>query len=213
MKKPVLSDHYSNRQPSALRVAQIEFMKRTDRVEAVNVAIGNVSLPMHPAMKRRMHNLRKGPHGKGVVGYTPTVGVPEANKAFLGIIASCGFPVKNLHSQITDGGSQAMELAILGACGRVKGKHRPLMLIDPNYTNYISMAERLGVRMVSIQRELKEDGTFAMPDLSGIERAMRKHRPGAIVVIPYDNPCGQFFDQKTLNRLARLAVKYNLWII
>ncbi len=32
-----------------IRLAQIEFTKRRDSVQAMNVAIGNVSLPMHPA--------------------------------------------------------------------------------------------------------------------------------------------------------------------
>ena len=48
-----LSAHFARRRPSVIRLAQIEFAKRTDTVEAINVAIGNVSLPMHPAMQAR----------------------------------------------------------------------------------------------------------------------------------------------------------------
>lgn len=209
----ILSDHFAGREPSALRLAQIEFMKRRDRVRAVNVAIGNVSLPMHPAMKRRLLRMAEGPHGEGVVRYTPTAGTQEANRAFLNAIRASGFPVRGLYSQITDGGSQAMELAILGTCGRVRSRHRPLMLIDPNYANYISMARRLGIRIVSVQRGLREDGTFTLPEFEEIDRLMRRHRPGAIVVIPYDNPCGQFYGQEALDRLAGLAVKHGCWVI
>lgn len=49
--KPRLSAHFLSREPSAIRLAQIKFQQRTDGVEAINVAIGNVSLPMHPAMQ------------------------------------------------------------------------------------------------------------------------------------------------------------------
>lgn len=40
-----------------MRLAQIEFSKRKDGVKAVNTSIGNVSLPMHPAMIARMKAL------------------------------------------------------------------------------------------------------------------------------------------------------------
>ena len=54
MNQPVLSPLFRGRQPSAIRVASIRFAARPDQVRAVNVAIGNVSLPMHPAMVARM---------------------------------------------------------------------------------------------------------------------------------------------------------------
>ena len=57
MEPPKLSKHFQNRLPSDIRCAQIEFQKREDKVDAVNVAIGNVSLPMHPLMQERAKNL------------------------------------------------------------------------------------------------------------------------------------------------------------
>ena len=54
---PKLSSHFQNRKPSSIRMAQIEFLKRTDNVEAINVSIGDVSLPMHPKMQERMIHL------------------------------------------------------------------------------------------------------------------------------------------------------------
>ena len=59
--------------------AQIEFAKRKGTVEAINLVVGNVSLPMHPAMIHRLANLRAGgsPFRNGAVRYTPTVGMPS----------------------------------------------------------------------------------------------------------------------------------------
>lgn len=54
---PKLSPHFQNRKPSSIRMAQIEFLKRIDDVEAINVSIGDVSLPMHPKMQERMFHL------------------------------------------------------------------------------------------------------------------------------------------------------------
>jgi len=212
---PELSAHFRGRRPSAIRLAQIEFMKRTDGVAAVNTAIGNVSLPMHPALQHRLRTLGQppSPFADGVVKYSATVGVEECRRAFLRIIASSGFPTGDLHVQITDGGSAGMELLVVGLCGPAGSAERPLLLIDAAYTNYKAMANRVGRTTVSVQRHLGRDGRFTLPDLADIERTIRTHRPGALVVIPYDNPTGHFYDHDTLVALARLCVDYDLWMV
>jgi hypothetical protein len=58
MPMPQLSKYFASKQPSSLRRAQMEFSKRTDGVKAINVSIGNVSLPMHPAMQERMFTIK-----------------------------------------------------------------------------------------------------------------------------------------------------------
>jgi len=215
MKHPQLSDHFASRKPSVIRLAQIEFAKRKDPTEAINVAIGNVSLPMHPAMTERLNSAGQegSPFADGVVQYTATVGQPETNAAFLNIIGASGFSTEGLYSQITDGGSQAMELVVVGCCGAAGTTDKPLMLIDAAYTNYKSFTERLGRATVSIGRNLGEDGRFSLPDVAEIERTIEENQPGALVIIPYDNPTGQLYTRDQLIDLARLCVKHGLWII
>lgn len=215
MNQPILSTHFQTRVPSAIRLAHIEFMKRTDPVTAVNTAIGNVSLPMHPAMMKRMFSLNSSdsPFREGVVKYSPTVGFSETNQAILHTIECSGFSKERLHSQITDGGSHAMELAVLGICGPPGSKTRPLLVFDPVYSNYCSMAERTGRAVVAVSRSLGEDGKFHLPKLEEIEKIIEQTHPAGMLVIPYDNPTGQFFSQKMLNDLGRLCVKYNLWFV
>ncbi len=209
--KPSLSTHFQTRTPSAIRLAQIEFLKRTDGVAAINTAIGNVSLPMHPAMVKRLFSLNASdsPFQNGVVKYSTTVGEIETNQTFLHLIESSGFSTEGLYSQITDGGSHAMELAILGVCET----SRPLLVFDPTYSNYTSMAERTGRSLVAVTRTLEENGKFTLPALSAIEKVIQETNPSALLVIPYDNPTGQFFPQQILNDLASLCVKYNLWLV
>ncbi len=212
---PSMSAHFESRKPSAIRLAQIEFAKRTDGVKAINTAIGNVSLPMHPAMQKRMFSLNVGdsPFKEGIVKYTATVGLEETNKAFLNVIASSGFNTSGLYSQITDGGSQGMELVILGVCGPAGSQEKPLLLIDAAYTNYKAMAERTGRAIISVSRNLEENGKFSMPDMDDVNAVIKKHKPGAMVVIPYDNPTGHFIDQQTLTELGKLCLKNNMWMI
>lgn len=213
--KPSMSTYFEARTPSAIRTAQIRFMERTDDVEAINTAIGNVSLPAHPAMQRRMFALGApgSPFEHGVVKYTATVGEKEANAAFLNVIASSGFDTAGLHSQITNGGSQAMELLILGVCGPAGSDEHPLLLIDAAYTNYNAFAKRLGRRTVSVSRSLDEQGRFSLPSIDEIEATIREERPAALVVIPYDNPTGHFYSRSDMRELATLCVKHNMWLV
>jgi len=213
--KPTISAHFKSRQPSEIRLAQIEFAKRKDDVISVNTAIGNVSLPMHPAMQKRAGDLMSGdsPFNKGVVPYTATIGTDECREAFLNIIRASKCDTNGLHVQITEGGSEAMGLMILGCCGPAGTDERPLLVIDAAYTNYIAFAERLGRGVVSMTRTLQNDGKFTLPNIEKIKSLIHKYKPGALLVIPYDNPTGHFCDHKTMVELARICVEENLWMV
>ena len=215
MSNPKLSSYFESRKPSAIRLAQIEFAKRTDDVDAINTAIGNVSLPIHPAIKERLFNLASSgsPFEEGIVKYTASVGMEETRKTFLHIISSSGFNTDGLSVLITDGGSQSMELIMLAVCGPAGSPESPLLLIDPAYTNYKAFAGRLGRNTVSVKRKLLDNGKFTLPDISEIERQIEKHNPGALVVIPYDNPTGHFCDLEAMTILGKLCVKHNMWMI
>lgn len=213
--QPELSPHFAARQPSAIRRAQILFAERADRasVRVVNLAIGNVTLPTHPAMLARLRSLGApgSPFANGVISYGATVGTEEAQAAFRRVIASAGCKTDGLSCVVTDGGSPAMELALLGVCG--PKATRPVLLLDPVYTNYMDMARRIAAPTVAVRRELGADGRYAAPDLAALERVIETHRPTALLVIPADNPTGSYLDQATLADLARLCVRHGLWLV
>ncbi|MEI6672507.1 MAG: aminotransferase class I/II-fold pyridoxal phosphate-dependent enzyme [bacterium] len=66
---------------------------------------------------------------------------------------------------------------------------------------------------MSVKRHLQKDGSFSLPDIKEIEKTITEYKPGALVVIPYDNPTGHFYDQESMIALAQLCVKYDLWMI
>jgi len=212
---PFFSKHFDAITPSAIRMAQIEFAKRTDSCIAVNTAIGNVSLPMHPSMTKRMLALsaKESPFKDGVVRYTSTRGFEETNEAYMNILRASDCSTDGLFCQITNGGSQAMSLVILGVCGDAGTEDKPLLLIDAAYTNYASLARRLGRATVSVSRELKDNGSFELPSLETIESTIKATKPNGLVVIPYDNPTGHFYDHETMIKLSKLCVEHDMWII
>ena len=174
MVSPKLSSHYLKRRPSAIRQAQITYSTRLDKdsIQVINLAIGNISLPMHPAMRKRLESIIENntEFKNGVVQYTPTVGTKEARNAFINILESDGVNCVNLEVLITDGGSQAMELMMLGVCG--PSSKKPLMLFDPSYTNYIEFAKRLSIPIVTLPRDLKESGEFSDLDMNSINLSL-----------------------------------------
>jgi aspartate aminotransferase len=216
MNKPILSAHFESRKPSDVRLAQMKYDERKVKPEAViNVGIGNVSLPTNPAMQKRLFalNAPDSPFAKGVIRYTGTAGTVECQDAFKNILKCEGFDTSKLHVQVTDGGSAGMELLLVGVCGPAGSNERPLMMIDPAYTNYISFAERIGRTTITVKRHLEESGNFNLPKMEQIEEVIKANNPGALLVIPYDNPTGQLYDHATLVELAKLCVKYNMWMV
>lgn len=215
MSTPKMSAHFESREPSDVRLAQMAYADRKEKPQAViNVGIGNVSLPTNPAMQKRMFNLNapESPFANGVIRYTATGGFEETQNAFKNILSCQGFDVSNLHVTVTDGGSTGMELLLLGVCGPAGTSERPLLMIDPAYSNYISFAERLGRKTVTLKRTLNEDGKFSLPSTAEIEEIIKKNNPGALLVIPFDNPTGQYYNKEALIELAKLCVKYNIWM-
>ena len=214
MQNPSLSNHFKGRKPSSIRQAQIKFSNREDRkkVKVINLAIGNVSLPIHPSMRKRMESLSNNDtFATGKIPYTSTVGLKETRNAFLKAISSLDLDVSNLFTSITDGGSSSMEIMLLGVCG--PSSKQPIMLLDPSYTNYLQFCKRLDIPVLSMDRILTDNGTFAPLNFDKILDMVKNHKPAALIIIPYDNPTGQFLNQNTINEIAEICIENKLWLI
>lgn len=213
MPTPKLSETAEMAESSVIRDAQESFRWRDDanEVSPLNLAIGNVSLPMHPGMLHRARDIDSENHplNKGIVPYSATVGTDNARAAVLNIIGAPGFDTEGLYPHITAGGTGAMELMIRACCQ----EGQPLMLIEPFYTNYKELATKLGIPITSIRRTLQENGKFSIPDFDEIKEQIRSTGANALVVIPYDNPSGQFLSQEVLIEIAKICVEENIWMV
>ena len=214
---PSISDHYGKREPSSIRKAQILFQSRQDcsNIVVINLAIGNISLPMHPAMLKRLKSLGEpdSPFAKGVVQYTSSEGTAECKTAILNSIyaeLSLNIP-QNINCVITDGGSQAMELMLLGVSGTSGGE--PIIVIDPLYTNYVEFAKRLSIPMISLERKSNADGSFGDLDIIEIRKKISNDNPNGILIIPADNPTGLQMSQTTINEIAKICVEEDIWLV
>ena len=214
---PSISDHYDKREPSSIRKAQILFQSRPDfsSVKVINLAIGNINLPMHPSMLSRLKGIGEpdSPFAKGVVQYTASEGTAECKTAILNSInAELSINVsEDINCVITDGGSQAMELMLLGVAGTSGGE--PIMVIDPLYTNYVEFAKRLSIPMVSLNRNSNADGSFGDLDTVKVRKKISEDNPNGILIIPADNPTGLQMSQNKINEIAKICVEKDIWLV
>ena len=214
---PTISEHYKNRQPSAIRKAQILFNARKDKdeINVINLAIGNISLPMHPVMIDAMTSLNKkeSPFNKGIVKYTPSIGSNDCQKAIIhSIYAELDYnDLDSVKCIITDGGSQAMELMLLGVCGPSSTK--PILFIDPTYTNYIEFCKRLSIPHVIYSRKINSDGSFTGISINELYKKIDESDPRGIVIIPGDNPTGQQITQNEIYEIANICIEKDLWLV
>ena len=112
---------------------------------------------------------------------------------------------------ITDGGSQAMELMLLGVCG--PSSKRPILFIDPTYTNYIEFSKRLSIPITIFSRKLQDDGSYSDINIIDISNIIDRDNPCGIVLIPGDNPTGQQISQELIIEIAKVCVEKDIWII
>lgn len=223
MKDSKVSNFFNAVKPSGLRMAQTIFGKRVEKdiksgkqpIEAINVAIGSVSLKTHPKLLDRYLHPEDENLINGIWRYGETPGTKKANDVFIKIINAFlpkeGRP--ELYSIVQEGGSAVMRTVLLGVCGDAGKDEKPLLVMNPTYTNYKAVADELGKRIVAVERALDRHGNFGYIAVEEIERAIKKYKPGALLIIPYDNPSGQLMRQKTINEYARLCLENNIFLI
>jgi aspartate aminotransferase len=214
---PRLSDYYKQREPSSIRKAQILFSSRLDlsEIDVINLAIGNISLPMHPAMITKAKNLlgNSSPFKNGVVRYSSSEGTIGCIEAIIkSISAELSIDIsKTVNCVITDGGSQAMELMLLGICDPLSDDS--ILFIDPLYTNYNEFAKRLSISSSSYYRSIDDGGNFSEIDILELRKHVKKENPNGILIIPSDNPTGQQISKKSIIEISKLCVENDIWLI
>ena len=106
-----------------------------------------------------------------------------------------------------------MKIVMLGVCGEPGTSDRPLLIVDPTYTNYKSIGEEIGRSVISITRVLQENGEFTDVPVEIVEESVKKYKPGGLLIIPYDNPSGRLMRQEVINEYAKICVENGIFLI
>jgi aspartate aminotransferase len=137
--------------------------------------------------------------------YSPSEGLLSLREKLVGYYARFGVEVTTDQIIVTTGGSEAILFCFL-AC---LDPGDEILMLEPVYANYISMAQSAGAVVKTVTVHI-ENG-FALPPVAAFEEAITP-RTRAILLCNPSNPTGTVYTQAELLQLKELALRHNLFL-
>lgn len=164
----------------------------------------NIGQPDIPTPEIVMERIRTYP-GK-YIPYAPSGGIPEFLEGMSRYYAQHGMDVKPSEILTTVGGSEALQFAFWA----LFNPGDEILLFEPFYTNYATMALLAGVTV----KALACDGRtgYHLPPIEAIERAVGPGTKGILLCAP-SNPTGTAYTAAEIDAICDLAKRRDLWII
>jgi aspartate aminotransferase len=170
----------------------------------INVYRINIGQPDIPTPTSYMDGVRNAPID--VLSYSPAQGIPEAVEAMIAYYAELGFSLTEEDIRITIGGSEAFAFALQTTCN----PGDQVLVPEPFYPNYLGHSIVNGIELIPIRTRI-ENG-FHLPSIDEIEPLITS-RTRAILYSNPGNPTGVGYTREELGRLAKLALKHDLYVI
>lgn len=170
-------------------------------VKVYYLNIGQPDMPAPPAFMRAVQAYRN-----PVVAYARSQGIAEVQSAWAAYFEDHGMQLVSDDVLVTTSGSEAFSFAFLA----VTDPGDEMIVFEPFYSNYKSMAGFYNIRLVPVLTEVAKG--FPLPSTAALEQIVTQ-RTRAIVITNPCNPTGAVYSQKDLARIAAFAKKHDLWII
>lgn len=140
-----------------------------------------------------------------VVEYAKSGGNDSLREGLAKYYQGIGIDVKAADINITNGGSEALQIALSVTCD----PDDEVIVFEPFYTNYNSFALQNDVKLVPITTNI-HDG-FALPPMNEVEKHITPKTKGVVICNP-GNPTGCLYTKEALLELGEIAKKYGLFI-
>ena len=174
------------------------------KARGVKVYHLNIGQPDIPTPAEGMDALRH--VDRTILEYSPSDGLLEVRRRFVEYYARNGVNVTPDEIIVTSGGSEAINFALL-AC---LDPGDELIMTEPGYANYISFAQQMGVRVVSVPASI-EDG-FALPPIAEFEKYITP-RTRAILICNPNNPTGYLYNRQEMEQIGEIVRRHDLFLI
>ena len=181
----------------------VPFLEKVKRkgIKVFELHIGQPDLETPKEILRRIRNFKE-----KILAYTPSDGILETKIAWQKYFKNVGINFSLDEIVVTTGGSEAILFAFAAVCH----PGEKIIVFEPFYTNYNGYASITGIKLKPI-RTLAENG-FHLPTQKEIEKNIDKKTKGIIICNP-NNPTGTVYSKKELKTIAKIAKKYNLFIL
>ena len=206
--------HFARRvdhlQPSSIRKMMMIARRLIGEGKTVfELNIGQPDFPCIPAFTEAMRDVTR----SGTVTYSPFVGEARLREAFAGYIND-QFDRRGVSHLIVDpenilvtvGASHALTNVFLS----LVDPGDEILAIEPFFPPYVGFLGVAGGVLRTVPTYAEQD--FVLPPMEELERYITT-RTRAILFNSPNNPSGKIFTGEEVTRLARLALKYDLFLI
>lgn len=145
-------------------------------------------------------------YNKKVIAYGPSQGDAKLISQIQKYYKEWDMDYSEKEIYITDGGSEALQIAILSLCD----PGDEILVFEPFYANYNSFAKIAGAKAKGIPTSA-ENG-YRLPDLATIESYVTD-KTRAIILTNPGNPTGVVYTKEEMDRIAQVVKKYDLALI
>lgn len=173
---------------------------KRDGVKVYHLNIGQPDLPTPQKGLDALQQLTR-----TTLEYSPSEGLLPLREKMAAYYARFGVQLDPGEIIVTTGGSEAILFAFL-AC---LDPGDEVIMLEPGYANYISLAQAAGVTVRSVTARI-EDG-FALPPVQAFEAAVTP-RTRAILLCNPSNPTGSVYSREDLLGLRELVLRYDLYL-
>ena len=141
-----------------------------------------------------------------IVAYARSEGSEEYREKLVNYYSSKDIDVAATDIVVTTGGSEALLFTI----GSITDFGDEIIIPEPFYANYNGFSTANGVTVKPVISTI-ENG-FALPDISEFEKQVT-NKTKAIIICNPGNPTGYLYTKDEIEKLAKLALKHDLFLI
>ena len=141
-----------------------------------------------------------------VVAYSRSEGSEEYRTKIAAYYAKNNIHVKSNEIIVTTGGSEAL----LFTFGSIMDEGDEVIIPEPFYANYNGFSTASGVKVVPIISKIENN--FALPPIEEFEKLITP-KTKAILICNPGNPTGYLYSKEEVQKLAKIAIKHDLFLI
>ena len=141
-----------------------------------------------------------------VVAYSRSEGSEEYRTKIAAYYAKNNIYVKSDEIIVTTGGSEAL----LFTFGSIMDEGDEVIIPEPFYANYNGFSTASGVKVVPVISKIENN--FALPPIDEFEKLITP-KTKAILICNPGNPTGYLYSKEEVQKLAKIAVKHDLFLI
>ncbi|WP_299213534.1 pyridoxal phosphate-dependent aminotransferase [uncultured Aquimarina sp.] len=174
-------------------------VKEGKHIFRLNIGQPDIKTPIEAMNAVRNHKL-------DVLAYSHSAGFESFRKKLAGYYAKHDITISSDDILITTGGSEALIFTM----GSITDPGDEIIVPEPFYANYYSFSTQSTVTVVPVISKI-ENG-FALPPVKEFEKLITT-KTKAILICNPGNPTGYLYSKEEIQQLAKLAIKYDLFLI